>query len=52
MESKEELKHDIQVSHNIYSYRRDNLIREGDTVIIYEGADNMKQLVMKRRERF
>jgi len=52
MESKEELKHDIQVSHNIYSYRRDNLIREGDTVIIYEGADNMKQLVMKRGERF
>ena len=51
MESKEELKYDIQVSHNIYSYRRDNLIREGDTVIIYEGADNMKQLVMKRGER-
>jgi hypothetical protein len=32
----------VPVSHNIYSYRRENLIREGDTVIIYEGADNMK----------
>ena len=42
---KEEVKqHDltVPVSHNIYSYRRENLIREGDTVIIYEGADNMK----------
>ena len=42
---KEEIKehqHAAPVSHNIYSYRRENLIREGDTVIIYEGADNMK----------
>lgn len=43
--TKEEVKqHDlaVPVSHNIYSYRRENLIREGDTVIIYEGAENMK----------
>jgi tRNA (adenine57-N1/adenine58-N1)-methyltransferase len=36
------------ISENIYSYRGDNLIREGDTVIVYEGADSMKQLVMKK----
>lgn len=42
----------VPVSHNIYSYRRENLIKEGDTVIIYEGADSMKQMVMKKGERF
>ena len=33
---------------NIYTYKRDNLIKDGDVVIVYEGADNMKQIVMKK----
>jgi ribosomal protein S17 len=38
----EVMQQEEHVSHNIYAYRKDNLIREGDTVIVYEGADNMK----------
>ncbi len=37
---------------NIYTYIRENLIREGDIVVVFEGADNMKQLTMKRGEKF
>lgn len=33
---------------NIYTYKRDNVIKDGDVVIVYEGADNMKQIVMKK----
>jgi tRNA (adenine57-N1/adenine58-N1)-methyltransferase catalytic subunit len=32
----------------IYSYKRDNLIREGDLVFVYESADNIKQIQMKK----
>jgi len=38
-------------SRNIYTYRKDNLIKEGDLVIVYESADNMKQIIMKRGEK-
>ena len=38
-------------SRNIYSYRKDNLIREGDVVIVYESIDSMKQIIMKKGER-
>jgi tRNA (adenine57-N1/adenine58-N1)-methyltransferase len=31
---------------NIYSYKRDNIIREGDTVLVFEGPDAMKQVTM------
>jgi hypothetical protein len=35
----------------IYAYNRDNTIREGDTVVIYDGApDTMKQVTMKHGE--
>lgn len=33
---------------NIYTYKRDNLIREGDLVFVYESADSIKQIEMKR----
>ena len=33
----------------IYTYKRDNTIREGDTVVVYEnGPDSMKQVTMKK----
>lgn len=43
---------DHQTNANIYTYRRENLIKEGDIVVVFEGADNMKQLTMKRGEKF
>lgn len=31
----------------IYAYKRDNIIREGDTLVVFEGgADGMKQVTM------
>lgn len=29
---------------NLFTYSADNLIREGDTVLMYESADQVKQL--------
>ncbi len=43
---------DHQSASNIYTYRRDNLIKEGDIVVVFEGAENMKQITMKRGEKF
>jgi len=35
----------------IYAYKRDNIIREGDTVVVYEGGpDSMKQITIKKGE--
>ncbi|TNV76986.1 hypothetical protein FGO68_gene7180 [Halteria grandinella] len=33
---------------SIYTYKRDNLIKEGDLVFVYESADSIKQITMKR----
>eukprot|EP00347_Sterkiella_histriomuscorum_P016963 403351184 len=37
---------------NVFSYTSDNMIKEGDTVIIWESADSIKQIQMKRGSTF
>jgi tRNA (adenine57-N1/adenine58-N1)-methyltransferase len=33
---------------SIYAYKHDNTIREGDLVFVYESAESIKQIEMKR----
>lgn len=37
-----------EIKRSIYTYTKDNLVREGDNVIIFEGPDALKQVQMKR----
>ena len=42
----------VDQSRNLFSYERQNLVREGDLVLFYESMDLSKQMIIKRGDQY